>query len=74
MPIAGQPAQIEFVGDYHIPANIDHDMAGASADSEATIPATDEDIQMMLNPQVIGNPMILCEEAREVLTLSERMQ
>eukprot|EP00959_Pyramimonas_sp_CCMP1952_P060749 1268934-Pyramimonas_sp.AAC.1 len=29
---------------------------GAPADSEATIPATDEEIQAMLYPRVIGNP------------------
>eukprot|EP00959_Pyramimonas_sp_CCMP1952_P293657 6141579-Pyramimonas_sp.AAC.1 len=32
-------------------------MAGAPADSEATIPATEEEMQMMLHPQVVGNPI-----------------
>eukprot|EP00959_Pyramimonas_sp_CCMP1952_P065112 1359402-Pyramimonas_sp.AAC.1 len=37
-PIAGQPAQIEFVEDFHWPAEVDRDVAGAPADSEAAIP------------------------------------
>eukprot|EP00959_Pyramimonas_sp_CCMP1952_P255359 5333572-Pyramimonas_sp.AAC.2 len=37
---AGQPARVESVEDAHIPADVDHFMAGAPADSEAAIPAT----------------------------------
>eukprot|EP00959_Pyramimonas_sp_CCMP1952_P396029 8297847-Pyramimonas_sp.AAC.1 len=56
IPIAGRFAHIEFVEDFNIPAEVDQDLAGAPADSEATFPATEEEAQMMLHPQVIGNP------------------
>eukprot|EP00959_Pyramimonas_sp_CCMP1952_P385658 8082025-Pyramimonas_sp.AAC.1 len=36
-PIAGQPADIEFVENFHAPAEGDDDMAVTPADSEATI-------------------------------------
>eukprot|EP00959_Pyramimonas_sp_CCMP1952_P151323 3166258-Pyramimonas_sp.AAC.1 len=56
IPIGGQPADIECVENFRAPAAGDADVAGAPADSEATIPATDEEIQLMLYPRVIGNP------------------
>eukprot|EP00959_Pyramimonas_sp_CCMP1952_P088023 1841829-Pyramimonas_sp.AAC.1 len=31
-------------------------MAGVPADSEAIIPATEEEVQLMLYPRVMGNP------------------
>eukprot|EP00959_Pyramimonas_sp_CCMP1952_P257847 5388590-Pyramimonas_sp.AAC.1 len=34
MPIAGQPADIEYVENFHMPAEGYADMAGAPADSE----------------------------------------
>eukprot|EP00959_Pyramimonas_sp_CCMP1952_P216719 4532200-Pyramimonas_sp.AAC.1 len=51
IPIAGQPADIEFVENFHVPAEGDADMAGAPADSEAIVPATEEEIQLMLHPR-----------------------
>eukprot|EP00959_Pyramimonas_sp_CCMP1952_P102417 2142373-Pyramimonas_sp.AAC.1 len=33
MPIAGQPADIAFVENIHVPAEVDHEMTGAPADS-----------------------------------------
>eukprot|EP00959_Pyramimonas_sp_CCMP1952_P301169 6301229-Pyramimonas_sp.AAC.1 len=57
-------------------------MAGAPADSEVTIPATDEEIQLMLYHRVIGNPtdMELSDDdplrgnPRGASDLSERIQ
>eukprot|EP00959_Pyramimonas_sp_CCMP1952_P131621 2752074-Pyramimonas_sp.AAC.1 len=43
-PIAGQPADVECVENSHMPAEGDGEMAGAPADSEATIPAAEEDL------------------------------
>eukprot|EP00959_Pyramimonas_sp_CCMP1952_P331074 6932927-Pyramimonas_sp.AAC.1 len=42
IPVAGQPADFELVENFHMPAEGDFGMAGAPADSESTIPATDE--------------------------------
>eukprot|EP00959_Pyramimonas_sp_CCMP1952_P159066 3326445-Pyramimonas_sp.AAC.1 len=47
LPIARQSADIEFVENFHMPAEGDFGMAGAPADSESTVPATDEEIQAM---------------------------
>eukprot|EP00959_Pyramimonas_sp_CCMP1952_P199193 4166429-Pyramimonas_sp.AAC.1 len=55
-PIAGQPADIEFVENFHAPVEGDFGVAGAPADSVSTIPATDEEIHAMLYPRAIGNP------------------
>eukprot|EP00959_Pyramimonas_sp_CCMP1952_P065817 1374160-Pyramimonas_sp.AAC.1 len=79
MPISGQPADLEFVENFHVPAEGDGEMAGAPADSEATVPA---EIQLMLYPRVIGNPtnMELSDDdpwwgsPRDVCDLSERIQ
>eukprot|EP00959_Pyramimonas_sp_CCMP1952_P195312 4083882-Pyramimonas_sp.AAC.1 len=40
IPIAGQPADIESVENFHMPVEGDFGMAGAPADSDPTIPAT----------------------------------
>eukprot|EP00959_Pyramimonas_sp_CCMP1952_P287949 6021682-Pyramimonas_sp.AAC.1 len=50
-PIAGQPADIEFVENFHMPVEGDSGIAGAPADSDSTIPATDEEINAMLYPR-----------------------
>eukprot|EP00959_Pyramimonas_sp_CCMP1952_P298213 6237601-Pyramimonas_sp.AAC.1 len=65
-----------------MPAEGDADMAGAPANSEATISATDEEIQLMLHPRVIGNPTnmewsdegLLRGSPRDVRYVSERIQ
>eukprot|EP00959_Pyramimonas_sp_CCMP1952_P438802 9186623-Pyramimonas_sp.AAC.1 len=36
MPIAGQTEHVECVEDFHVPAEVDQDMAGTPSDSEAT--------------------------------------
>eukprot|EP00959_Pyramimonas_sp_CCMP1952_P338839 7096060-Pyramimonas_sp.AAC.1 len=83
MPIAGQqPAHIEFVEGFHVPAEIEHDMAGAPANSEAIIPAAEEEMPLMLHLQVIGNPIDreLCDDdpprgnPRNAGDVSERIQ
>eukprot|EP00959_Pyramimonas_sp_CCMP1952_P038049 796240-Pyramimonas_sp.AAC.1 len=56
MPIAGPSADIEFVENFHMPIEGDFGMAGAPADLESTIPATDEEIYAMLYPRAIGHP------------------
>eukprot|EP00959_Pyramimonas_sp_CCMP1952_P229189 4792071-Pyramimonas_sp.AAC.1 len=56
MPIAGQPADPEFVWSFQMPAEGDDEMAAPPVDSEATAPATEEEVQWMLYPRVIGNP------------------
>eukprot|EP00959_Pyramimonas_sp_CCMP1952_P320489 6706698-Pyramimonas_sp.AAC.1 len=56
MPIAGQPADVEFVEDFHMPAEADREMAGAPADSEATTPAREEEIQLTFYPRAFDNP------------------
>eukprot|EP00959_Pyramimonas_sp_CCMP1952_P389610 8164322-Pyramimonas_sp.AAC.1 len=52
----GPPADIEFVGNFHMPAEGDFGMAGAPADSESTIPAAGEEMQAMPYPRAMGNP------------------
>eukprot|EP00959_Pyramimonas_sp_CCMP1952_P039980 836095-Pyramimonas_sp.AAC.1 len=57
-------------------------MAGSPADSEAIIPATEEEIQLILYPRVLGNPTNtelsdddpLRGNPRDVSDLSERIQ
>eukprot|EP00959_Pyramimonas_sp_CCMP1952_P201169 4207135-Pyramimonas_sp.AAC.1 len=48
IPIAGQPADIEFVENFHVPAEGDDEMAATPANSEATIPATEGGIHVMI--------------------------
>eukprot|EP00959_Pyramimonas_sp_CCMP1952_P126346 2642643-Pyramimonas_sp.AAC.1 len=55
VPIAGQPAYIELVENFHMSVEGDAGMAGAPADSDSTIPATDEEVHAMLYPRAIGN-------------------
>eukprot|EP00959_Pyramimonas_sp_CCMP1952_P162102 3389258-Pyramimonas_sp.AAC.1 len=82
MPIAGQPADIKCVEKFHVPAEVDGEMAGAPADSEAIVPAVTGGIQLMLHPRIIGNPtnMELSDDGpsrgnpRDVSDLSERVQ
>eukprot|EP00959_Pyramimonas_sp_CCMP1952_P004811 100950-Pyramimonas_sp.AAC.1 len=82
MPIAGQRADIEFVENFHVPAEGDDEIAGTPADSEATILATEDEIQLMLYPRVIGKPtnMELSDgdplrgNPRDVRDLSGRIQ
>eukprot|EP00959_Pyramimonas_sp_CCMP1952_P230140 4811681-Pyramimonas_sp.AAC.1 len=81
MPIAGRPADIDFIENFHAPAERDDELAGAPADSEATTPATEEEIQWMLYPRFIGYPtnMELSDDdplrgnPRDVSDLSERI-
>eukprot|EP00959_Pyramimonas_sp_CCMP1952_P336872 7054014-Pyramimonas_sp.AAC.1 len=56
IPTAGQPTEIEFVDNFHMPFEDDFGMAGAPADFESTIPAADEEVRAMLYPRAIGNP------------------
>eukprot|EP00959_Pyramimonas_sp_CCMP1952_P451887 9461348-Pyramimonas_sp.AAC.1 len=55
-PIAGQPEDIEFVENCRVPVEGGLGMAGAPADSDSTILATEEEVHVMLYPRVIGNP------------------
>eukprot|EP00959_Pyramimonas_sp_CCMP1952_P041077 858853-Pyramimonas_sp.AAC.1 len=65
-----------------MPAEGDGGMAGAPADSETIIPATEEEMQLMLYPRVLGKPtnMELSDgdplrgNPRDVSDLSERIQ
>eukprot|EP00959_Pyramimonas_sp_CCMP1952_P040316 843282-Pyramimonas_sp.AAC.1 len=56
MPIAGQAADVDFVENARVPAEGGDEMAGAPADSEATIAATEEDMQRVLYLRSIGSP------------------
>eukprot|EP00959_Pyramimonas_sp_CCMP1952_P293326 6134715-Pyramimonas_sp.AAC.1 len=54
--IVGEPAVFAFGENFHVPAEGDDEMAGAPAESEAIIPATQVEMQLMLYLRVIGNP------------------
>eukprot|EP00959_Pyramimonas_sp_CCMP1952_P169801 3547657-Pyramimonas_sp.AAC.1 len=51
IPIAGQPSDIELVEDFHVPAEVDREMAATPADSDTAIPAAEEEMQCMLYPR-----------------------